>query len=500
MPTHIHTQPQTRTRTQTERQPQPHTDTDTDTDTQTPHRHGHEIAKILIDYFQRRKQFAHGIFPGPATILQTGPRACRVGHSGIETCLSSWSHEASGPRKGLRGSGARTTAAARCATKVQAPCSTVATSARPCRQKETCTSHRRCERRHVLWVLSTGSSSHTASFRTLRAILPAGFPERQCQVFWHNRPPDGLLEGHIFTDTSSSGCGALRRAGWAVVAVDDVGNLKAAAYGAVPSDVLPGQSARDGEDYAAAMAGHITLDPLTLYTDCEGTIATVSGPKHKALGAQGPRAHVWNRLLNSHDEVKAVKVKGHATERDVRWGALPTCSKGEMTLQTPSPKKGQTYTSLLFGSPRQLLVVRHDGRPTCCSDSGVERHQGCCTTITGTAAASETQAQVERDYCASYRSGVRLAFSHRSLTSLARQSSRPTHVQRAQLAVGTSFQLWGSSFGQRHHLLRQVWNGLLGACGCSLPPLQRIPWGQSVAAAQIEVWPFSQQTLPWLDS
>ena len=83
-------------------------------------------------------------------------------------------------------------------------------------------------------------------------------------------------------------------------------NLKAAAYVAVPSDVLPGQSSRDGPDYAAAMAGHITLDPLTLYIHCEGTIATVNGPKHKALGAQGPRAHVWNRLLVSHDEVRAV--------------------------------------------------------------------------------------------------------------------------------------------------------------------------------------------------
>ena len=76
------------------------------------------------------------------------------------------------------------------------------------------------------------------------AILPTGFPERECQVYWHNRPPDGLLEGHIFTDGFSSGSGALRRAGWAVVAVDDAGNLNAAACGAVPSDVLPGQSAR----------------------------------------------------------------------------------------------------------------------------------------------------------------------------------------------------------------------------------------------------------------
>ena len=139
------------------------------------------------------------------------------------------------------------------------------------------------------------------------AIFPTGFPERECRVFWHNRLPDGLLEGHIFTDGSSSGNGALRRAGWAAVAVDDAGNLKAAAYGAVPSDVLSGQSARDGEDYAAAMAGQFTLDPVTLFIDWEGTIATINGPKHKALGARGPRAHAWNRLLFSHDEESDVE-------------------------------------------------------------------------------------------------------------------------------------------------------------------------------------------------
>ena len=154
------------------------------------------------------------------------------------------------------------------------------------------------------------------------AILPPGLPERQCEVFWHNRPPDG----------------------GAVVAVDDVGNVKAAACGAVPSDVLPGQSARDGEDYAAAMAVQFTLDPLTLFIDCEGAIATINGPKYKALGARGPRAHVWNRLLFSHDEVRAVKVKGHATELDVEAG--PTshlCKKGNDLADTFAKKGADTH-------------------------------------------------------------------------------------------------------------------------------------------------------------
>ena len=263
----------------------------------------------------------------------------KAGHFGIGTCSSSWSLEASGHRKGWRGSGERSMAAANCATMDQAPCSTVATNARLCRQKGICTSHRRCA------VDSQyGEQFAHGIFPDPGAILPTGFPERQCQVFWHNRPPDGLLERHIFTDGSSCGSGALRRAGWAVVAVNDVGNLKAAAYGAVPSDLLPGQSARDGEDYAAAMAGQFTLDPLTLYIDSEGTIATINGPKHKALGARGPRAHVWNRLLFSHDEVKAVKVKGHATQRDVEAGRTShLCKKGNDLADSFAKKGADTH-------------------------------------------------------------------------------------------------------------------------------------------------------------
>ena len=215
------------------------------------------------------------------------------------------------------------------------------------------------------------------------AILPTGFLERACQVLWHNRHPDGLLEEHIFTDGSSSGSGALRRAGWAEVAVDDVGNLGAAAYGAVPSDVLPGQSARDGEDYAAAMAGHITLDPLTLHIDCEGTVATINGPKHKALGAQGTRAHVWNRLLVFPRRGQGGQSQG-SCDRARRGGGGHLCAKGETTLQTPSQRKGQTHTNPPFVLPRQSLRVppwpskRRDGRqrPTSCSGSGVGATRG----------------------------------------------------------------------------------------------------------------------------
>ena len=85
-----------------------------------------------------------------------------------------------------------------------------------------------------------------------------------------------------------------------------------------------------------------------------------------------------------------------------RLGEPPTRAKGATTLQTHSQKKGQIRTSPLFASPRQLLLVRpwsskrHVGRL-----QEVERHQGCCATIKGTAPVSETQAKAgEGDCCA----------------------------------------------------------------------------------------------------
>ena len=68
--------------------------------------------------------------------------------------------------------------------------------------------------------------------------------------------------------------------------------------------------------------------------------------KHKALRKpEAPEHTSGTELLFSHDEVK---VKGHSTQRDVEAGRTSHLCKRETTLQTPSPKKEQTHTSLLF--------------------------------------------------------------------------------------------------------------------------------------------------------
>ena len=287
------------------------------------------------------------------------------------------------PGVGWRGSVERTTAGFQLRKRRprhQVP--TAAASARPCRQRVTCTSHRSCARRHVLfWGLNTG--------------------ERACPVLWHGRLPDGLLQGHIFTDGSSCGNDALRRAGWAVVAVDDVGNLKAAAYGAVPSDVLPGAdfSRRRGLCRSHGRAHHF------------GSAHAAHRLRRYHRDSQWP--HVWNRASGvPPTRLGAVRVKGHATQRDVEAGRTSHLCKKETTLQTPLPRKEQTHTSLLFGSARQSLLVlswpskrRGELRFRSWNDTRVAaaRPQGKTT-------ASKTQAHEAGERQAGFWSGVRLAF------------------------------------------------------------------------------------------
>ena len=187
-----------------------------------------------------------------------------------------------------------------------------------------------------------------------------------------------------------------------------------------------------------------------------------------------------------------------------RGGGLPTCSKGKTTSL---PRRGG-HTSLLFGSRRQSLLVPpwpsklHDGwsRPTSCSGSRSLTTPGLPRQERGLGLRGRGSSASGRRLLRQLQVRFPIGFPHRSFTLLARQSSRPTHVQRVQLAVGTSFRFWLSgSRGPCHHLLRQTWSGALGTGGRAVPQLQRISWWSDIAVAQIEVWAVSKQALSWLD-
>ena len=155
-------------------------------------------------------------------------------HCGTATCWSSWFHVAFGHRIGLRGFGDGKTTDVSFTTTAQAQCHRCYEC--PALQTEP-DMHVSQEVRQAARSLEPQYREQFAHgiFPSPATILPTGSLQNSCPVLWHRRPPEGILEGQIFTKGSSSGSGALGRAGWAVVAV--------AACGAVPCDVLPGQTA-----------------------------------------------------------------------------------------------------------------------------------------------------------------------------------------------------------------------------------------------------------------
>ena len=171
-------------------------------------------------------------------------------------------------------------------------------------------------------------------------------------------------------------------------------------------------------------------------------------------------------------------------------------------MPTPLQRKGPTHTSLLFESPRQPLPVlswpskRRGGRPrpTSCSGSGVGTTPGQPRQERGLGLHGRGSSASARR--ARLRLLVMCATGFLPPHTLL---ARPTHVQRAQLAGGTSFRFWGLGVGPCHHLLRQMWSGVQGTSGRAVPQLQRISWRSNIAAPQIEVLAVSKQTLPWLD-
>ena len=258
-----------------------------------------------------------------------------------------------------------------------------------------------------------------------------------------------------------------------MVAVDNAGNLKAAAYGTVPSDVRPGQTSRDGEDYAVAMGGHTTKDPLPLHTDCEGTIATVSGPKCKVLGAGVPSTRL-EQASGFHDEVRAAKVKGHlATQRDVEVERTSHLSKRRNEYADIFAKKGVRHTQACFSGRQDscgLCLPGHasgamGGRgPRLAHVQSWGRHQGC--------RAKSTDPRLRQVRCAA---GFLPSFLHAS-----HKTAISTHARSEGTACSwDEFSVLWSCDGPCHHLLRQMRSSVLGTSLSAVPHLQRNPGGRT---------------------
>ena len=154
------------------------------------------------------------------------------------------------------------------------------------------------------------------------------------------------------------------------------------------------------------------------------------------------------RLRVPHDEGQGSQGQGpRHTARRGGWAHSPLVQKGERSCRYFLQKKGPTHKSMHFESPRPLWPVlpwpskRHDGRPR---PTSLLRFRSKNDTR---AAAPRARTRPPRRGSSASARRARRPLQVRCativpVTLLARQSSRPTYVQRAQLVVGTSFRFW----------------------------------------------------------
>ena len=83
---------------------------------------------------------------------------------------------------------------------------------------------------------------------------------------WLRQPALGRLTGDLYLDGSAlhPQVPALRRAGWSITQLDAAGLVVGQICGAVDSSYCPGQTARDGEDWAVFMLSDFALAPCKL--------------------------------------------------------------------------------------------------------------------------------------------------------------------------------------------------------------------------------------------
>ena len=118
------------------------------------------------------------------------------------------------------------------------------------------------------------------------------------QLIWIGVPAGWKFSGAVFVDGSAfhSRFSGLSRAGWAIIQIDRAGILVGGVFGVVPRSYAPNQEARDGEDRAFQVLAEYSEwnseDPLTVYSDCAGSISCAKDPG-VALDPMNARSHFW---------------------------------------------------------------------------------------------------------------------------------------------------------------------------------------------------------------
>jgi len=151
------------------------------------------------------------------------------------------------------------------------------------------------------------------------------------EVFWYNKPELGVMTGLLFLDGSGKlmGLTGLARAGWAIMACDNLGNVKHAAYGPVPVSAWPLQTCKDGEDYVVYMMKFLGMPPFQLYIDCQSTRDCLAKGPGFSTGPGASRAHLWEPFWAAFqpEDLEVFKTMAHASGQDVLSGRTSAWEK-----------------------------------------------------------------------------------------------------------------------------------------------------------------------------
>ena len=192
-------------------------------------------------------------------------------------------------------------------------------------------------------------------------------PLRECQahIVWINRPASGALTGNIFPDGSAMDPTdpLLSRAGWGLAQVDDDGGFVAGCYGAVPYELGPFQTARDGEDFAILMAASGCVDTLSdhsYFIDCSGTVSAFRDPIG-SVGSGSRSAHLWSRIHHVYDAgpPAITKVRAHCSWGDVEAGRTTAFCKLGSDRADELAKRGALLHPATSEAKKQIWALRH---------------------------------------------------------------------------------------------------------------------------------------------
>ena len=297
----------------------------------------------------------------------------------------------------------------------------------------------------ALWVHNTGNSLHMAFFLTLAPFCQLVSLNASASSCGTTGPQTGFWRG-TFSRT------ALRRA---AVRCDELAGLwwRSTTWGTSRLQRMEQSRATFCQGSPLEMA-KIMQRPWesSSHRIRSRSVSTAKAPSQQSMGQS---TKPWEPRAPAHTSGTGVCFPttrpGRSRSRVMRQsatrrrGELPTCAKGETTLQTPSPKKEQTHTQACLSGCQNRRCLCLPGQasgtvggrgPRLAQVQGVERHQGCCATSTGTAATSETQAKAAKGDCSTnVGPGVRLAF-----TTVPSRFSQDSHLD-PRTSRGHSLQL-----------------------------------------------------------